>query len=340
MKKRWPLLVVFLALAALAFWLWRTNTGNTLAGPLTDFAVPDTAAVNRIFIAQKNGATVDLRRTEGGWTADGIPAKNFQVDILLQTFKLVELRAPVPKSGQENVLRVMAGMATKVEIYQGGKKPMKIWWVGQSTQDHYGTYMVLEIPGKGRSSVPYVMGMTSFTGVLNTRFTADMATWRSTEVTKYPDLTKVTSVRVDNPTDSATSFTITYAGGNDLKLLNSRGVSVPMDSARVKDVLLYVRASNYEYIEDQIDKTRRDSVLASTPWHILTITTDEGVQRVPFWRKPPPTAEQNLEHQPLFSDQDRMFALLNDTTLVVVQRQWFDFMTPSLEDLRAKKAAK
>jgi hypothetical protein len=340
MKKRWPLLLLLLVLAALAFWLWRTNTGNTLAGPLTDFAVPDTAAVDRIFIAEKGGGTADLRRTDNGWTVNGVPAKDFQVDILLRTFKLVELRAPVPRSAEQNVLRVMAGMAKKVEIYQGGKKPVKIWWVGQSTKDHFGTYMVLEVPGKGRSSVPYVMGMSGFTGILTTRFTTDMATWRSTVVTEYPDLTKVTRVQVDNPGDSATSFTITYAGGNDLKLLNNRGVSVPIDSAKVKDLLLHLRRSNYEYIETQIDKARRDSVLASTPWHVLTITSDAGVQRIPFWRKPPPTAAQDMEHRPLFSDKDRMFALLNDTSLVVVQRQWFDFMTPTIDELRAKKAMK
>ncbi|MEO8734122.1 MAG: hypothetical protein ABI373_07310, partial [Flavobacteriales bacterium] len=259
---------------------------------------------------------------------------------LLKTFKLVELRSPVPKSAEQNVLRVMSGMATKVEIYQGGKTPVKIWWVGQNTQDHYGTLMVLEIPGKGRSSVPYVMGMSGFTGVLGTRFATDMATWRSTIVTKYPDLTKVTSVKVEDPGDSAMGFTITYAGGNDLKLLNSRGVSVPMDSANVKDMLLHVRASNYEYVEKQIAKAQRDSVLASQPWHVLTITSDQGVQRVPFWRKPPPTAAQDMEHKPLFSDKDRMFALLNDTTLVVVQRQWFDLMTPTLDELRAKEVTK
>jgi hypothetical protein len=336
MKKRWPLLTLFLILAALALWLWRTNTGNTLAGPLTDFAVPDTASVDRIFIADKSGGAADLRRTPEGWTIDGLPAKDFQVNLLLETFKLVELKTPVPKSAEQNVLRVMAGTARKVEIYQGGNRPAKIWWVGQSTQDHFGTYMVLEVPGIGRSSVPFVMGMSGFTGVLNTRFTTNRDSWRSSVATSYPDLTKVTKVQVRQPQKPEESFTITYAGGNNLGLLDADGIPVPMDSAKVKDLMLHLRGSNFEAFERKISKAQRDSVLASPPWHVMTITSDKGVQRIPFWRKDPQPGERDMDLDPLTSDRDRMYALLNDTVLVIVQRYWFDRMVPPLSDLQAK----
>src|SRR5690606_9915770 len=154
MKKRLLPVLLLLLLATVAWWLWKSNTGSTVSAPLPDATVADTASVDRIFIAEKNGGTADLRRTPAGWTVNGMPAKDFQVNLLLRTFKLVELRSPVPASMEPSVLRVMAGMARKVEIYQGGDKPSKIWWVGGSSADHYGTYMVLEIPGKGRSSVP------------------------------------------------------------------------------------------------------------------------------------------------------------------------------------------
>lgn len=340
MKKRWPLILLFVALAALAFWLWQSSSNSTLAGPLSDFAIADTASVDRIFIADKNGGVADLRRLHApdkgeSWTVNGVPAKDFQVQLLLKTFKRVELRTPVPKSAEATVLRVMAGLATKVEIYQGGKRPTKIWWVGQSSQDHFGTYMLLEVPGLGKSSVPYVMGMSGFTGVLNTRFHTHIDDWRSSVVTNYPDLEKVHQITLEQPDEHSEGWTIEYEGGNNFKLLNSKGMQVEMDSNRVKNLMLHVRRSNFEYLERDLGPAKKDSVLASPPWHILSITSENGIQRIPFWKKLPRPGERDMLLELVTTDNERMYALLGDSTFVVVQRQWFDQMTPPLSKIQA-----
>ncbi len=336
-KKRLILPLVFICLVLVAWWLLKSDTESTLAGPLTNFAIADTAAVDRIFIADKNGGVADLKRTSDGWTVNGLPAKDFQVDLLLKTFKLVELRTPVPKSAEATVLRVMAGSARKVEIYQGGKKPVKIWWIGHSTKDHFGTYMVLEIPGKGKSSVPFAMGMAGFTGVLNTRFTTDIDSWRSSRVTYYPTLSDVTKVQVEIPGSSQEGFTVTYAGGDHLALFNNMGRQMPMDTARVQDLMLAIRNGSFEGFERNLPKEARDSVLSSRPWYILTITSKTGVQRIPFYRKDPEPGERSMDFQLLTEDKDRMYALLSDTALVVVQRYWWDQVTRPLGTLTARE---
>ncbi len=333
MSKRWlPPLLLLLLLTTLAWWLWSNNTGNTLAGPLTDFAVPDTAAVDRIFIAEKDGKVADLRRTPAGWTVNGMPAKDFQVDLLLLTFKLVELRSPVPKSAEPNVLRVMAGTAKKVEIYQGGSKPVKIWWVGQSTQDQYGTYMVLELPGKGRSSVPYEMGMAGFTGVLSTRFHTDIDSWRSSRLTYYPKLAEISKVEVHVPDSIGQSFNVTFSN-DTLRLFDAQGREMPMDTGRVQDLMLAIRAGSFEGYERNLPKAAQDSVLKSKPWFTVTITSKKGVQRIPFWRKNPELGERDLDFNPMVADVNRMYALANDTALVVVQRYWWDRVARPLASL-------
>ncbi|HMN06332.1 MAG TPA: hypothetical protein PKD45_11450 [Flavobacteriales bacterium] len=327
MKKRWFSLLILLLLGVVAWWLWKGNTGSTLSGPLTDFAIPDTASVDRIFIAEKTGGTADLRRTPQGWTVNGMPAKDFQVKLLLKTFKLVELRAPVPKSMEPNVMRVMAGTAKKVEIYQGGKKPSKIWWIGGSTADHYGTYMVLEIPGKGRSSVPFEMGMAAFTGVLNTRFHTVIDDWRSSRVTYYPKLSDVSRVDMELPRSPENGYSIGYGGGESLTLFDTRGQAVPMDTLRVQDAMLALREGNFEGFERGLSPEARDSVLKSTPWYVLTVTSSHGTQRIPFWKRVPRTDEKDLDFNPVEEDVDRMYALVDDTALVVVQRYWWDRIT-------------
>lgn len=339
MNKRWLPLLLLLGLAAVAWWLWKNNTGSTLAGPLTDFAVPDTAAVDRIYIADKTGGVADLRRTDYGWSVNGMPAKDYSVNLLLRTFKLVELRSPVPKAMEATVVRVMAGVAKKVEIYQGGNKPAKIWWIGQSTQDQYGTYMVLEVPGVGRSSVPYEMGMAGFTGVLSTRFHTDIDSWRSSRLTYYPKLSDVTKVQVEVPDSAAQGFTVTFTGGDSLKLFDEKGREMPMDTGRVQDLMLALRVGSYEGFERGLKQAARDSVIHSKPWYVVTITSKQGVQRIPFWKKDPLPGEKDMEFNPVTTDVNRMYALANDTALVVVQRFWWDRIARPLNTLLQRGAA-
>lgn len=337
MRKRGILVLVFVALAGVAWWLWKNNTGSTLAGPLTDFAIADTASVDRIFIADKTGGTADLRRVPGGWTVNGMPAKTFQVDLLLKTFKRVEVRAPVAKSMEANVLRVMAGTAKKVEIFQGGDKPSKIWWVGGSAPDHYGTFMLLEIPGKGRSSVPFEMGMAAFTGVLNTRFHTVIDDWRSSRITYYPKLAEVSLVELEVPGDPEMGYRIHFGGGDDLALSNIHGQPVPMDTLGVQDAMLALRNGSFEGFARELSAHEKDSLLASTPWYILKITSTQGVQRIPFWRRKPGPDEKDMEFRPLEEDVNRMYALVDDTALVRVQRYWWDRVVRPITTLEAQR---
>ncbi|MFT3885427.1 MAG: hypothetical protein QM724_08365 [Flavobacteriales bacterium] len=338
MKKRWPLFLLFIALAGAAFWLWRGDRGNTLAVSDTSFAVPDTAKIDRIFIADRSGSVADLRRTPNGWTVNGLPATPVPINLLLRTFRNVQVRSPVPKSAERQVLKLMSSTALKVEIYQGGKKPARIWWVGHGTQDHVGTYMLLETPEHGKSDSPYVLDMAGFTGVLNTRFHTRLDEWRATVVTNYPDLNKVKRIAVRHPSTDSTGFDITFDGGSNLHLLDTLGNEVPMDSANVKDLLLLLRDGHFECFERGITKAQRDSVLATKPWHVLTVTSDKGTLRIPFWKKNPRPGEKDLEFRLLVDDINRMYAVVEDTCLVVVQRYWYDRVVPPLSRLRAHPA--
>lgn len=333
--KRFALPLLLLVLAATAFWLWKRDTGTTLAAPMADFAIEDTSAVSRIFIAESDGKTVDLQRTDGTWTVNGMPANPRSVSLLLKTFRRVEVRSPVARSMEANVLRVMGGTAKKVEIYQGGTQPAKIWYVGHATPDHYGTYMLLEVPGKGKSSAPFILGMTGFTGTLNPRFHAKLDEWRSSTVFAYPDLSRIASVTLEHPTRPGTSFTVV----NDTRgvhLRDSLGHPVPdMDSTAVQDLLLQFKDLHFEYFERKLPKVRRDSIVASVPWHVIAVQgTGGALVRIPFWHKPADPGQKDLEFNPMVEDTERMYALLDDTAFVVVQRYVFDRVTVPLKALR------
>ena len=338
MKRNLILLAVLVVLGILVWWLASERGSGTLAGPLANFAVADTSKVTRIFIAEHNGRSVDLTRTTEGWKVDGaFLAKQYHVDLLLKTLLRVEVRSPVPKSAEANVLKAMSTTAKKVEIYEGGSKPAKVWYVGHPTQEHTGTFMLLEIPGEGRSDTPFIMGMSGFTGHLSSRFHADLDEWRSSEVFLYPDPKAIRMIQVEHPRDRATSYSIEYGGGNDLALKDATGAEVPMDSLAVKDLLLQFKKLNYENIDREMARATRDSLTSTDPDAVVTVVDGSGRStRAKFWLRKPSGPGVSETGEPLQYDVNRMHALIADTVLVTVQRHLFDPITLPVGDLRAK----
>ena len=66
----------------------------------------------------------------------------------------VEMKAPV-KTAHDNIVKLMAGKSTKVEIYQGRKK-VKTYYVSDATKDNVGTYVI------DGSSAPYICHIPGF----------------------------------------------------------------------------------------------------------------------------------------------------------------------------------
>jgi len=124
MKKNRIILIITILLLIVAVILIFRNSSTTLGGKESDFAVKDTAAITRIFIADKNNNEVLLSRTaSGAWLIDekhrAHPAK---IKSFIKTLADLSVRAPVPIIARNTVITRMAAIAKKVEIYQMGYK--------------------------------------------------------------------------------------------------------------------------------------------------------------------------------------------------------------------------
>ncbi len=329
MNRRLLLLIVLAVLGATAWWLNSRSTGSTLDPTLSDFAIADTARVTRIHISDRKGKAVDLRRTPAGWMLnDRFRARQPEVTTALTTFKRIEVKSPVPKSAEETAIRAMAASSTKVEIYTGDDVPEKIWIVGHASKDQKGTHMVLEVPGTGRSSAPFVMGMQGFLGVLNTRFPTDPDNWRSASVFNYPDLHALASVEVEHVGRPASSYRIENREGGTPRLLGLDGNALPMDTVLVQAALLPYREFNYDHIMRDVPKAKRDSLLAAPPNFRITATGRDGsARRMTLWYMANTDGEAGFDTPRPLHDALRMWAVVEDTLLVAVQRQYTDIMT-------------
>lgn len=292
MKQRQTTLFLIgaIAVVALVLLFFNRSEGDMARKPLANFAIEDTAAIDRIFIVDTDQNSILLRRDPNSryWDLnDTLKARWDAVELVLKTFKRIKVKAPVPAEARENVIRLLAGSGKKVEIYQGGDRPTKTYIVGNATQDHTGTYMLLETAEDGRSTEPFIVHMEGFTGFLTTRFFTDVNEWRYTGIFDYPNLefSKVEAIHHFNPMNS---FSVEYKGGNDLTLFDANNAPAPVfDTLAVKDFLILFKKAHIETYNSHLSPPQEDSLRATSPTYTFRVTGNDGeVRELSLYRKP------------------------------------------------------
>jgi len=282
MKKNYILILILVLLigaTAVVYFLKDSNKVKQQAH--YDFSIADTSKVDKIFITDSEGKSILLERVQGEelWDLNGqYKARKDAVDLLLKTFLRVKMKSPVGQNSQENVIRQMLGTGRKCEIYVDGQLN-KTWYIGTSTRDHYGTYMLLETPNLGKSSEPYIMEMTGFAGFLSPRFFTNEEEWRYTGFFRYPNL-EFNRVEVIHHRRPEQSFSILYNGGNDLKMLDQNQAEVAVfDTSRVKEYLLLYKKVHFESYDSRLSEAQEDSVINRGPDFTLKVIEKGGTEK-------------------------------------------------------------
>lgn len=325
MKKNTIFLLLFLILAAIAAWLIYSKTSGTISEELRDFAVKDTGAVVKIFMADKAGQQVTLEKVEDGdWLLNGeFPARPDAIKTLLQTMHDIEVRSPVGKSGYNNVIKNIAAKGIKVEIYTA-KGLLKTYYVGGASQDQTGTFMYLE-----NSTVPFVIHIPGFDGYLTPRYIVKAEDWRVKNVFKLKQ-GQLKSLKVVDRERPGYAFMIINDGSGSFTLLDDQNTQVPAVSQdKIISYLQFYGMINYEMTEKSLNSSQRDSLTSTTPFRSIELNYLNGKSTsINLWRRPlgPTTTNKaNSAGVPYPYDIDRMTARMdNDSTLLVVQYYSFE----------------
>ncbi|MCC6600435.1 MAG: hypothetical protein IT223_07145 [Crocinitomicaceae bacterium] len=336
MKKNLILLLVLILLGITAVWIYKKNTGSTISGePLTGFAVQDTSQVTKFFIADHFGKTALLERVPGQklWKLNGkYLAREDAVKNILEVFQRIRVRGNVPQKGKDNMMKIIATSGMKVEIYTGKDRPAKIYYIGSSTPDHFGTIMLLEIPGIGRSSEPYITHMEGFTGFLNPRFFTDENEWRYTGIFEYPDLgfNEITFV---NHLAPETSFRVTYNGQNNIRLFGSYSPNslsfnknIPdFDTLAVKDLLIRFKKVHVDSYATNLKPAVIDSILKMPPVFTIQLKDNRGeIKSVDLFMKKAKEPRQNAQGIVTIWDPEYFWARTPSGELALAQVFVFD----------------
>jgi len=277
MKKNIIYLFLVLVLGCAAIWFfYGKKPTNTLSGEERNFTIEDTASIDRIFFAKKTGAPILLERSSNGsWKLNGKEeARIDAVDLLLETFKRLAVKSPVPINGMETVKRNLVVDGIKVEIYQKGEK-VKTMYMGTPTKDFRGTYMMLE-----DASMAYIMHLPGWEGTVTPRFFIDPIEWKSRVIFRAAPR-KLSEVSIQYPTHPEDNFVMKKMKDGSYSL-QGNGPGLVADSALMNLYSSYFNGVHCEGFEP--NNPNRDSVMKTTPiLRVQLVNEKNNKTTVKFW---------------------------------------------------------
>lgn len=289
-------LYILAAILCGALLLWYMNHRDSNSGTndvFREFAIADTSRIQKIEISDVSGRTAVITRVAGQrrWMLNGrYEAREDAVDLILKTIARTSVRGNVADAARDEMMKLIVTSAKRVAIYTGGDEPEKIWYVGVATPDHTGTIMLLEIPGEGRGSEPYITHMEGFTGFLSTRFFTDESEWRYTGVFDYPNL-DISKVVIEHVDPSPTLLTLSLLPNGNFSIEDNSPIKINttsgFDTSAVRNLFLLLRKAHFETYTTGLTDHAIDSIQTTTPFFTIRVTNRAGVtEAVQLYRLP------------------------------------------------------
>jgi len=322
MKRLIFLFLGLILLGVLGYYAYKlasgSGTSDTQVAAL-DFELKDTASIDRIIITEPTGGIMEMVRHGKVWTdKNGGCIEQVPVSNILEAAINVRFKGYVPDNGIKNVSQRLITSAIKVEFFQHGEWS-KTWYIGTSTQDHYGTYMLLESAENGKSDLPVIAEIKGMKGIIGPRFFADPRRWMCTGIFAYntKDLDQIKVKFTETPDRN---FEV-QRNGNGFRV-SSNGRDFPrIDTAMVYRYLLNYKKIHYEFPNFELTDKQVDSVVHSKPFCELTVKTVKGqTTRLKMFRRKSDQGESVDDFGDKASyDINRFWCLLPNGQLVKCQ---------------------
>lgn len=335
MKRNRNILILTILLILVAVILYFNRSESSFKNKENNFAIEDTAAITKIFLADKSNNSILLERiNQGEWRVNGsYPAGKEVMDMFLETVHRISTKSPVPKSAHNQVIKQLATSSVKVEIYQKVyrinlfnkiqlfpiEKAVKTYYVGGPTQNNMGSFMIME-----GAENPFVVHILGFRGYVTPRYSTQEKDWRSHVIfkSKISDIQKIT---IEIPGSPEESFEVRKKGDEFAVYDITRGMDLPgYDTLKLFNLVTAFYDLRYESLKNDIG--RKDSIIQTSPSFILSLTNNkQQTTSIKTFHKPNDQLAFDLEGKLYPYDVDRLYALINDDKdFVLIQYFTFD----------------
>lgn len=317
------LLVVFLLLAGFTGWYFYGGTPDksTLLKEERTFKV-DPARIGKIFLADRHGNQTTLERSDDHWIVNGTHrAYDNAVDNLLDAVSRVEMNYKPTEAAVPNIVKNLSTQGLKVEIYNQRREKIMAYYLGGTTQDERGTFIIREDYDQ-----PYVAHLPGWSGNLRARYDLVGDQWRDKAIFRA-NLDEIEEVSVEYPQQKSQSFRLINDGRN-WKVMPFYDVTPvinrPEQEGAVETYLTEFEAIYAETFQNQ--NPTRDSLSNQLPFCSIHLKTFDGnLQEAHFFPRYP-TAVMNQETgipEPSGDVVERFSVLTNRGDFMVVQQVVF-----------------
>ncbi len=240
-----------------------------------DFAVPDIERVHKIFIADRRGNTTVLERNRNGWLYDGkYPANPHVMKELLHNIQYLDVYYIPAHAAVKTMVNDLATKGIKVELYDAKGKNIKTYYLGSPTADGVGTYAIMEGAEK-----PYVVYNPSIRGSIVGQFMLTGDDWRDkTVIRENPE--RINYVSIEYPRQQNQSFVLEKKQGGAFSLRPfydfTPRINKPLNRSIVEAYLQGFRQIGAEGYENKLPQEKRDSILQSLPFAVITIRNEDA----------------------------------------------------------------
>ena len=277
MKNTYLLILLVSILGVGALYLVKKNTGasTTVTSADKDFAIKNFEEIHKIFLADRNGKKVLLERTpDQKWMLNGkFDVRDDAMLMLRQVMSYVEIKTIPTNSATQRIVSDLATQGIKVEAYNQNGEKVKSYYVGGTTKDEMGTYMIME-----NAEQPYVTHIAMLPGGLRARYMLDEENWKDIRFFKEP-VENIKTVTVEYPTMPAKSFVLQHDVSNfTVQPLKS---SLPKSANAIKRGIAEKYLDQFKNIGAEAFRNGmvgKDSIMHTTPFAIVTLKNLKGTE--------------------------------------------------------------
>lgn len=315
-------LLILVVLVGLFFFLRKQDVQEIQSEEqLTAFAIKDTALVDQVIIWEPNGAKmiISRRNKDSIWMLnDGkYEARKDAIQLILETAYRIRVKQRISKTAHPEILKQLAVAKKEVNFFRNGEdEPFKTYYVGSSTPDKLGTYMLLRHGNEDISdNEPYIVYKPGMYGNLESRFFGDLNDWRSPTVFSYArnNLKRVSLQHFETP---ALSFAMEALANGDVKLFDHANNQIThFDKAAAQRYLNAFSQLNYEGFNQSLTAMEADSVRNATPFYVMEVTDqNDQTKRLIIHRTKAPSDVYDHKGDRILWDQDRVWGHFDGST--------------------------
>lgn len=336
-NRTWILVAACGALVIIAVILMVSRSASgTMDKAVKSFAVADTAAVNKIFLADADRHNVLLERVDNGWMLNGkYEVMPNNIEDLLNCIANISVKAPVSKSARENINKRMATGSVKVEIYYNDYRirigKLRLWkchkikryYIGQQTMDNLGNYALLE-----GAKIPCVVYLPGFRGFVRPKYSPLEDSWRTHNIVKLK-MSKIQKVSITDYENAEESFIIMKGNGRHFNLFAANGMQIPAyDTLKLLDHLSDYRNLNYEMEDMELSAEEKAAVLSNKFKEVSITDIENHTTTITMYRINTVLDTANYEYNMDFIsayNKDKFYAVINGNTKEIFLCQFFVF---------------